>query len=283
LFALFCTLNAKAQITIVLQPDSTTGNDTFILDYYPNNTYGNEDRLDITAWTQFGAPYISRALIHFDLSSIPVGATVSSAYLSLFHNPSSALYNGIHAGANAFALQRIISAWHEDSTNWNNQPAVTTANQVLFPATVSGTQDFTNIDVTAMVNDMVNLPNSNFGFMVRLQSEVHYADLLIAPSNHADTSVHPKLVISYLATGLDVTDIVDLNIWPNPFSDELNVVANDKNIFEMILNDIASRKLLQQNFTSSCTLNTEDFLQGLYLYEIRDNKGWCRKGKLMKN
>lgn len=285
LLMIFCTMITKAQTTLVLQPDSITGNDTFIFDYYPDSTYEYDHRLDITAWTEMGTPYISRALIGFDLSSIPVSATINSAYLSLYHNPTATLYNGVHSGANAFYIQRITSEWHEDTTAWNNQPTTTNVNEVLLPATVSGSQDFPNIDVTAMVNDMVNTPNSSYGFMIRLQFEVQYADLLIAPSNHADSSVHPKLVINYLATGVEEANISvkRLNINPNPFSDKITITTKTTEQLEASLYDVTSRRILNQTFTNSTSINTEQLAKGIYIYEVRNKNGVIKNGKVVKH
>jgi len=73
-----------------------------------------------------------------------------------------------------------------------------------------------------------------------------------------------------------------LHIYPNPATDKINVTLNSNEVSEIILYDISSRKLLQQQFTSSVTLNMEQFANGIYIYEVRDKNGWCRKGKVLK-
>ncbi|HKR07088.1 MAG TPA: T9SS type A sorting domain-containing protein [Bacteroidia bacterium] len=72
-------------------------------------------------------------------------------------------------------------------------------------------------------------------------------------------------------------------IYPNPFSDKLNFTVNNKERSEIILYDIASRKLLQQQFINSVSLNTEQLSKGLYLYEVQDRNGLYKKGKVVKD
>jgi hypothetical protein len=73
------------------------------------------------------------------------------------------------------------------------------------------------------------------------------------------------------------------NIFPNPVSDKLTVTINNKLLSEIILYDITSRKLLQQAFTNSVTLNTARLAKGIYVYEVRNNKGEVKKGKVIKD
>ena len=52
---------------------------------------------------------------------------------------------------------------------------------------------------------------------------------------------------------------------------------------DIILYDIASRKVLQQQFYKSVSLSTEQLAKGIYLYEVRDRNGLYKKGKVVKN
>jgi hypothetical protein len=270
-------------VTLTLKPDSTNGKDAYVWDYFPSNNYGNNDRLDVTAWTAMGTPYISRVFIQFDLDSIPAFSTIVSAYLSLFRNYTDQDYNGIHSGANASYIQRVIGLWQKDSITWNNQPSAITTNQVSLPQTITGLEDFTNIDVKNMVVGI--MASSNFGFMIKLQTEHYYTDLIFASSRHADSTIHPKLVVTYLtSTSIEhnANNTSDINIFPNSFSDELNIKTSIKEPSEIILYDIVSRKLLQQKFTSSVTLNTAQLARGIYIYEVKNKEGVVKKGKVVK-
>ena len=64
----------------------------------------------------------------------------------------------------------FINSWNEQSITWNNQPNVTTQNQIIVPASSSVHQNY-NINVTSLVQDIINNPNSSFGFSLKLQTE----------------------------------------------------------------------------------------------------------------
>ena len=71
-------------------------------------------------------------------------------------------------------------------------------------------------------------------------------------------------------------------IYPNPFSDKINITTKRNEPVEIILWDITSRKLLQQSFTNSITLSTAQLSKGIYLYEVINSKGIIKKGKVVK-
>lgn len=75
-----------------------------------------------------------------------------------------------------------------------------------------------------------------------------------------------------------------ISLFPNPFTEGLNIfVMGNQEQFEFVLYDLFSRKIFQQKFTNSFSLNTEQLAKGLYLFEVRTNKGICKKGKLVKD
>ncbi len=79
------------------------------------------------------------------------------------------------------------------------------------------------------------------------------------------------------------SSIFNVQLSPNPVTNKLNVKTNNNELSEIILYDISSRKLLQQKFTNSVSLNTEQLAKGLYLYEVRNKNGLCKKGKVVKD
>ena len=101
------------------------------------------------------------------------------------------------SGSNACVLQRIIEPWNENTVNWNNQPEVSSQNEVLVPESITATQDY-EIDVTQLVRDTYNHLSSSFGFMFHLVNEDFYRAMIFASSDHVQNDLHPKLVITYL-------------------------------------------------------------------------------------
>ena len=64
---------------------------------------------------------------------------------------------------------------------------------------------------------------------------------------------------------------------------ELIVETNNHEPSEIILYDLASRKLLQQKFINSVSLNTQELETGIYIYEVRNKDGLYKKGKVVKD
>ena len=161
------------QTTIVLQPGPVEGKDARInsLETYGS---GSADELPVEAWTFLGTPGIDRALIEFDLSAIPASASITSANLTLYGTVGSG--SGGHStlsGSNEFYVRRVIEPWDEMSVSYAAQPAATTLNEIIAPASTSSDEDY-NIDVTVLVQDMVDDPSGSFGFKLQEVTESYY-------------------------------------------------------------------------------------------------------------
>lgn len=173
---------------------------------YGNSSYEGSDpnapEIGGAAWTD-GSVVGMRAALKFDLSNIPSDAIINSATLSLYSNPTP--LNGNHIDANfgtdnSLLIQQITNSWMATTVKWNNQPTVTATGQIIIPSTAQSRLDLPNIDVTAMVSDMVK-NNANYGFFIRLQSEVIYTSRIFCSSKYPDASKHPKLTIVYTKKG----------------------------------------------------------------------------------
>src|SRR5207253_233954 len=92
-------------------------------------------------------------------------------------------------------LQKITAGWKPGTVSWNRPPAVTTATQKLLPQSTSPSQNYV-VDVTDFVQSWVNNPASNFGMLLRLQTDKHFNSLIFF-SGQAPTAVQPGLEICY--------------------------------------------------------------------------------------
>jgi hypothetical protein len=191
---------ASSQITLILQPGAEDGKDALINTWDPDLNHG--DYMDYIAldWTQGGTPWTARSLIEFDLSSVPMGSTIISAFLSLYNNPQSPNNFGEHSslsGPNTCWLLRMTEEWDEHTVTWNNQPATTWLHQVTLHKEISPHHDYENIIVTQLVQDMVDDPENGHGFLFRLITEQYYRCMIFGSSDCADSTLHPKLVVTY--------------------------------------------------------------------------------------
>jgi hypothetical protein len=196
----FVVLKSKAQITVVITMDST-GEDAYVDNYNTSGNYPDETVFCSGVWTISGTQVIWRNFMNFDLTLIPANATIVDARLSLYYAPVNDFdsINGHTSttNSNQSVLQRITSPWSEHSINWNNQPTVTTQNEIIFPQSTNGFQDYTNMDVTAVVQDMISNKPQAYGFSLRLSLEQQYARMIFASGDYADPTKRPTLQITY--------------------------------------------------------------------------------------
>ena len=73
-----------------------------------------------------------------------------------------------------------------------------------------------------------------------------------------------------------------VNIFPNPFSNQLIFTFADNKPIIVSLYNFVGQQVLQQTFTSSTTINTEQLAEGIYFYELHNNKGIVKTGKVVK-
>jgi gliding motility-associated-like protein len=185
-----------------LQPDSIEGKDAEIVDWAPDGAHPSTAKLHARAWTFSSDPVIVRGLLSFDLASIPTGTIIDSARLSLYSYISDIGGHSTLSGSNASLLQRITTDWPETVT-WNTRPLTTTQNEVTLPASTIAVQHYPNIDVTALLQDMVDEPDSSFGFLLKLITEEYYRAMIFASSDNPDSTLHPKLDVYYNEPGAD--------------------------------------------------------------------------------
>lgn len=190
------SISSYSQQTITLQPGPADGRDSYLNSYY-YTAHGDYTNLFAIAWTHSGDFFAGRGIFQFDLSDIPANSTILDARLSLYYasNPNMHQY---HYGDNECLIERVIEDWDEATATWYNQPTTTALHNVRLPASTDPYQDYENIDVTALVTDMVEYPESSFGFMLRLKTEAEYRSMMFASSDYAVKELRPKLVITYL-------------------------------------------------------------------------------------
>lgn len=275
-----CALSATlafAQTTLTLQPNGSTGKDAQIFSCIPCGystiNYGTSNRYSSTAWTNQGANSEGKGLIQFDLTSIPANSVIISAELTLFFNPTDG--DGQHSlltNSNQSHLQRITSSWDEMSVTWTNQPSITTTNQVLLAESASTTQDYPDINVSSLVQDMVNDQSGSHGFLLTGVSDQEYYRLTFASSDHLDASLHPKLVIVYDSIAkTEERQLVNFEIFPNPASETI-AITTDHKIESIEILDMMGRILKIQTGQSGI-LDVNSLDSGTYVIRLKTENG----------
>lgn len=186
-----------------------------VLDYKPGCNNGNVAGPDyaetlVSVWTYngigCGVGYIRYMVKFAGVDSIPAGATILSAKLSFYGVSSSPIapqgnsnypgspYNTF--GTNEILVKRITSSWDEATVTWNTQPASTSTNQVIIPASTSRwNYDAIDLNVTGMVQQMVS--SGNYGFILQMQTEQEYRNMNFYSGDATIADKRPKLVVTY--------------------------------------------------------------------------------------
>lgn len=172
--------------------------------------------------TSGGVNY-GRGLMQFDLSAIPAGSNVIAAYLHLTGiGPFAAtgLVTSVgNVGQNACTLRRITGAWNASTVTWNTQPSTSNTNEVLLAQSTYVTQNYLNVDVTALAQDMVNDPVNSHGFEIRLVTEALSRGLAFHSSEAPEPYKWPVLIVIYGdCEGSGMTEIgsmAEFSLFPN--------------------------------------------------------------------
>jgi len=199
-FMILCCLKiavqAQVSVTLPIDYDAAIG-------YHgisnANNNYGDAIQNAAYAISDIAGLNVNRALIHFDLSSLPANAQIISAKLNLYSTGPLGTLAGSQ-GNNGALLQRIVQPWDPNTVTWNSQPDSTSINQVVLPKSTSPTQDYLNIDILKLVRDIQQ--NANNGLILKLIKEVDGNALLFCSANYADLSKHPTVTIQYRTTNM---------------------------------------------------------------------------------
>jgi N-acetylneuraminic acid mutarotase len=140
--------------------------------------------------------------------------------------------------------------------NWNQIPSLPDSSRGLFPTFTIGNKGYLGT-----------------GYYQASPTKVTYLTSLweYKPAFPCSTA--------FMGERLDRNNIV---LFPNPFKNVLNVLI-ENNQAEIILYDITSRKIYNQNFVHKTSINTEQLEKGVYFYEIKVRNTLLQKGKIIKD
>lgn len=203
--------------TLTLQPGPVTGFDNYNNEANPNAARDAETQVVFKG--AIGSGIHRTGFIRFDLSSIPGGALVTAATLSLWrgsdwHNGAYTIYWYRILAANSNIIEACTwnyadgagaaHRWAGDVGNDGGPDAGCTQAGVDFSATVLGSravdseaQD-TQLDFELSTIEMENVLPANYGFAG--QCETLWQNKGFWSSNYATAAHRPRLVVSYITT-----------------------------------------------------------------------------------
>jgi hypothetical protein len=225
-------------------------------------------------WASGGQPIIDRSLIKFDLQQIPNSSNILSANLKLYKHPAPTSANGTSFNGDcSFYIQRVQELWYPNSVTWCNQPSTDSSNQILINCDSFINLDSLSVDVTSMINNMFSNPQNNFGFLIKMKTELPYNSATFTSQNYPEQSLIPKLNVCY-------STITKIKNEESTFKNNFSISHNNSNskidfVFKAPTNCIVSIYSLnsskifetQQNSSFSLDLPLE---KGMFICQIRD-------------
>lgn len=74
----------------------------------------------------------------------------------------------------------------------------------------------------------------------------------------------------------------DVNVFPNPCSDQLTFSAEDNQPITLFLYDLFGQEILRLTFENAATINTAQLADGVYFYELHNDTWGIKNGKIVK-
>ena len=191
--------------------------DTWVEEKTPILSPGGATTMAVYHFSSGGSIGAARSLVRFDLSTIPIDATLSSATLELFAIDAS------NARTVTYDIHHIMASWDEYTCNWNNQPtyyATPDASLVMSPST----NTWWIWDVTSVVQSMICGTLPNYGFLVKDRNESTNSNwYTFATRENSNSAMRPVLRVTcttpssctYAGTGACSTCPVTVDVTPN--------------------------------------------------------------------
>jgi len=168
----------------------------------PTTNYSNNSRMAVWTITNNNITDTARSFLKFDYSSIPTGATIISATLTLYADSSQVEVGQpgytVISGPNNWLIETVTAPWQAGTITWDNAPITDTTllRPIHIPASTSPFQTYT-IDLTSLVKYEISNPATNYGVVMRLATESKWRGLAFYSPNMQTGSLQTNLTIKY--------------------------------------------------------------------------------------
>jgi hypothetical protein len=172
--------------------------DAFIRDDDPTSNFGSNVNLRVAKLNIPAA--IIRSVLRFDLSAIPVSATINSAVLTLTRDPDIAVSTPFDC-----FVRRVTTSWSEGQVTWDEAATgtpwgspggdFTTVDQGTM--TLDNSASWNSSDIAALVTTAYGISPAEIDMIVMKQNEAAANDALIESSEAVISANRPVLTVVY--------------------------------------------------------------------------------------
>jgi len=239
---------------------------------------------------------VRRALIQFDLNTLPANAVIDTVVLFIDINKVNA-----SAGTDSLNLHVLTADWGEGTSNApSNEGGGTTASTGDatwihtfspnsnwataggdFNASASagistngtGSETFGSTQLTADVQNWLNNPTQNFGWIILGTESPGISARRIGSKDGA--SGGPTLRVTYTTVGLtESVSTKKIEIYPIPAEDYL-MIEHRRNVFtnEVRVFDTNGKLVMEEALGMDNRLNVSELNSGIYFLELRTKEG----------
>ncbi len=275
----FISFHTFSQSSVIICPtDQQAFNSVVSFPYATVSSASNPVDMVAAYWTGGGSPGAWRSFFKMDLSAIPPGVIVDSAYFTFYADNTSAWGNpgspnfGIDNGA---YVCRITSPYTFNTINWNSEPSYTYTNAAVLPQSVSTTQDYIHIEATHLIQDII--ASTNHGFALVLQNEINtYNSQIFYSSACPIETKRPSLKVYYhIATGINAVN-ADISFSTNVSEIQNNILIHCSDLFsgKVEVYNLSGGKMYSSiiKIERLISIQKNNFAQGIYFIKLMNEK-----------
>lgn len=186
--------------TLTAQPDSDAGKDTRIKENAATKNYGDLEYIEVAS---YDVGDTTNALLQFDVSSIPSGAEIDTAVLTLT--------TSLKISDFTMALYRVLVSWTESGVTWNSRDGTNnwstagcqgSGTDHAASATESGVASHATANTFSVAGDVQAWVDgtSNYGWVIDPDSAPSGDYILYHSCESSTAASRPKLVVDYTYT-----------------------------------------------------------------------------------
>ncbi len=188
------TLRQGPASHVVWQHDATLGVDAYIWEWNPNTNYGSDDEI----WVAYGGSNSSRSLLRFAIESLPRGAKIIDATLSLEHESGNDPDVPVTA-------HRVTKYWEEGEATWNRRETGINWDTAggdfaaaIFATTEVGPASGVRYewDLTGLVQGWIDGTFPNYGVALATELDGAFGERFFS-SDETDATRRPRLSVTY--------------------------------------------------------------------------------------